>query len=116
MPQRTTRAGAFPNNPSACPWGEGCFGAYLGDDRENWRVYDATCLIESGARPGPLLIDQGSADGFLAEQLLPQNLQSACEAHGIEVQLRMQDGYDHSYYFIATFMGEHLAHHAQYLR
>ena len=103
-------------NPVSCPWGHGCFSAYLGDDRERWRAYDATCLIEAGARPGPLLVDQGSADSFLAEQLLPQNLQAACEAQGVEIELRMQEGYDHSYHFIATFIGEHLAHHAQHLR
>ncbi|MDH3712759.1 MAG: S-formylglutathione hydrolase [Gammaproteobacteria bacterium] len=103
-------------NPVACPWGEGCFSAYLGEDRDSWRAYDATCLIESGARPGPLLVDQGSADGFLTEQLRPQNLQAACDARGIDMQLRMRDGYDHSYYFIASFIGEHLAYHARYLR
>ncbi len=103
-------------NPVVCPWGEGCFSAYLGSDRARWEAYDATCLIESGARPGPLLVDQGSADGFLAEQLLPEHLQAACKTHGVDIRLRMQEGYDHSYYFIATFIGEHLAHHAEHLR
>ncbi len=99
-------------NPVACGWGQTCFGAYLGDDRETWNAYDATCLIEAGADAMPLLIDQGTADEFLAEQLYPQNLQAACRARDFPLTLRMQDGYDHSYHFIATFIGEHLAWHA----
>ena len=99
-------------NPTRCGWGETCFSAYLGDDRETWKTYDATCLIEAGAQRVPLLIDQGSADEFLAEQLYPKNLQAACTARNFPLTLRLQEGYDHSYHFISTFIGEHLAWHA----
>jgi len=103
-------------NPSVCPWGKGCFGAYLGQDRNTWRAYDATYLVEDGARIAEILIDQGTDDEFLAEQLYPQNLRAACRAQDLALTLRMQDGYDHSYHFIATFIGEHLAWHAERLR
>ncbi len=103
-------------NPVECSWGQGCFSAYLGDDREIWKAYDASCLIEAGVEATEILIDQGTADEFLAEQLYPQNLEAACRARGIPLTLRMQDGYDHSYHFIATFIGEHLAWHAEALK
>ena len=103
-------------NPINCGWGEGCFGAYLGDDRTSWEAYDATCLIEAGAEKIPLLIDQGTADEFLADQLHPEKLKQACEARGFPLELRMRDGYDHSYHFIASFIGEHLAWHAKALK
>jgi S-formylglutathione hydrolase len=103
-------------NPVNCGWGEGCFSTYLGDKREDWEVYDATCLVRGGAKAPPILIDQGTADEFLAEQLFPQNLQAACEAAGLPLTLRLQEGYDHSYHFIASFLGEHLAWHAEALR
>ena len=99
-------------NPTRCSWGETCFSAYLGNDRETWKAYDATCLIEAGAHPVPLLIDQGSADEFLAEQLYPKHLEAACRARNFPLTLRLQEGYDHSYHFISTFIGEHLAWHA----
>jgi S-formylglutathione hydrolase len=99
-------------NPMVSPWGRTCFGAYLGEDREAWRAYDATCLIEGGAPAMPLLIDQGTADEFLAEQLYPQNLEVVCRERDVPLRLRMQEGYDHSYHFIATFIGEHLSWHA----
>ena len=103
-------------HPVVSPWGEGCFGAYLGDDRRQWEAYDATCLVEAGARlaPGapPIRIDQGTADEFLAEQLYPQDLAAACARAGVALDLRMQPDYDHSYHFIASFIGEHLALHA----
>ena len=102
-------------NPTRCSWGETCFSAYLGDDRETWKAYDATCLIETGAQAVPLLIDQGSADEFLADQLYPKNLEAACTARNFPLTLRIQEGYDHSYHFIATFIGEHLAWHASAL-
>ena len=102
-------------NPTRCSWGETCFSAYLGDDREAWKAYDATCLIEAGAQPVPLLIDQGSADEFLADQLYPKHLQAACTARNFPLTLRIQEGYDHSYHFISTFIGEHLAWHARAL-
>ncbi|MDP2028509.1 MAG: S-formylglutathione hydrolase [Thiobacillus sp.] len=100
-------------NPVLSPWGKGCFGAYLGDDQKAWESWDATCLVKAGAPLPSALIDHGTADEFLAEQLFPQNLQAACTARGIPLTLRMQDGYDHSYHFIATFIGEHLAFHAR---
>jgi len=100
-------------NPVISPWGQGCFGAYLGDDKKTWEAWDATCLVNAGAPLPPALIDHGTADEFLGEQLFPQNLQAACTARGIPLRLRMQEGYDHSYHFIATFIGEHLAFHAQ---
>ncbi len=104
-------------NPVKCPWGEGCFGAYLGDDRSAWEAYDATCLVGAGARVGEILIDQGDADEFLHEgQLLPDHFQAACDAAGQSLNLRMQPGYDHSYHFIATFIAEHFDHHARFLK
>jgi S-formylglutathione hydrolase len=99
-------------HPLVSPWGEACLGAYLGDDRTTWETWDATCLVEAGAPLPPALIDQGTTDEFLAGQLFPQDLQAACTARGIPLTLRMQEGYDHSYHFIATFIGEHLAFHA----
>jgi S-formylglutathione hydrolase len=102
-------------HPAQCSWGEGCFSAYLGDDRKSWEAYDATCLVEAGAKPVPLRIDQGTADEFLAEQLCPKDLQNVCATSDFPLTLRMQNGYDHSYHFIATFIGEHLAWHAKAL-
>jgi S-formylglutathione hydrolase len=103
-------------NPIHCGWGEGCFGAYLGEDREAWRAWDATELIRDGAPPIPLLIDQGTADEFLTQQLHPAALTEVCRERGFPLTLRMQPDYDHSYHFIATFIGEHLAYHAHRLR
>jgi S-formylglutathione hydrolase len=100
-------------NPVVAPWGQGCFAAYLGEDRTAWVAYDATRLIEAGATLPPALIDHGTGDEFLAEQLFPQNLQAACAEHGQALTLRMQPDYDHSYHFIASFIGEHLAFHAE---
>lgn len=100
-------------NPVLSPWGQGCFSAYLGNDKKSWEAWDATCLVNAGAPLPPALIDHGTADEFLAEQLFPQNLQAACTAHGVPLTLRMQADYDHSYHFIASFIGEHLAFHAQ---
>jgi len=98
--------------PMSVPWGTKALTGYLGPDRAAWRRHDATALIEDGARVGEILVDQGSADTFLAEQLQPERLAQACEAAGIRLELRMQEGYDHSYYFISTFMEEHLRWHA----
>lgn len=104
-------------NPVECDWGKGCFGAYLGNDTNTWKTYDATALVESGAKVSDILIDQGTGDEFYDEkQLLPENFQAACEKTGQAVTLRMQDGYDHSYHFIATFIGEHIAYHAKALK
>jgi S-formylglutathione hydrolase len=102
--------------PSQVPWGEKALGGYLGADRAAWREYDAVALIEDGARLPELLVDQGDADNFLAEQLRPQLLEAACARAGIPLTLRVQPGYDHSYYFIATFMADHVAWHAERLK
>ena len=102
-------------SPLRCPWGEKALAGYLGEDRAAWRRYDATALIEDGARVPAILVDQGGADNFLTAQLKPELLEEACAAAGIPLTLRMQDGYDHSYYFISTFLGDHLAWHAERL-
>ncbi|MDH5424517.1 MAG: S-formylglutathione hydrolase [Gammaproteobacteria bacterium] len=104
-------------NPLNCGWGQGCFSAYLGEDTNSWKNYDATSLIEAGANVTDILIDQGTADEFYDEQqLLPENLKAACDKSGQALTLRMQDGYDHSYHFIASFIGEHIAYHAKALK
>ena len=103
-------------NPSACPWGEKAFARYLGTDRTRWLEWDACALIAGAAERLPLLVDQGEADGFLAEQLRPEALRAACTAAGHPLNLRLQPGYDHSYYFIASFIDDHLRHHAAALR
>lgn len=101
--------------PTRVPWGEKAFAAYLGGDQESWLDYDAVSLIENGARFPEFLIDQGDADDFLKEQLRPHLLEEACKAAGIGLTLRMQPGYDHSYYFISTFMTDHISWHAERL-
>ncbi len=101
--------------PGRVPWGEKALAGYLGADRAAWRAHDAVALIEDGARVPDLLVDQGDADQFLTDQLKPQLLEQACAAAGIGLTLRMQPGYDHSYYFIATFMADHLQWHADRL-
>jgi S-formylglutathione hydrolase len=101
--------------PTQVPWGEKAFSGYLGADRAGWRHYDACELIRDGARAPDILIDQGTADGFLEEQLRPELLRETCAAAGQPLTLRLQDGYDHSYYFIASFVGDHIAHHAKAL-
>lgn len=103
-------------NPLNGDWGKGCFSAYLGDSEATWKAYDATELIKSGAQVTDILIDQGLADEFYdQQQLLPENLQTACDHVGQNLTLRMHPGYDHSYHFIATFIGEHIAYHARKL-
>lgn len=102
--------------PMSCPWGENALGGYLGEDRAAWAEYDACALIEAGARVPDILVDQGAADGFLENQLMPEKLEAACRAAGQPLTLRMQEGYDHSYFFISTFMAEHLAWHGRALR
>jgi S-formylglutathione hydrolase len=102
--------------PMEVPWGEKALGGYLGADRAAWRAYDACALIADGARIDAILVDQGDADGFLAEQLKPELLRDACAAAGIDLTLRMQPGYDHSYNFISTFMADHVAWAAQRLK
>ena len=98
--------------PSRVPWGEKAFSAYLGSDREAWHAYDATELVKTAKEKLPLLIDQGYVDEFLPTQLRPELLKAAADAAGHPITLRMQPGYDHSYYFVASFIGEHVAYHA----
>ncbi|PJK08244.1 S-formylglutathione hydrolase [Lysobacteraceae bacterium NML95-0200] len=103
--------------PSQAPWGQKAFQAYLGDDRETWKAYDSVELVQNAlAARLPLLVDQGDADEFLQGQLKPELLKAACEKMGHPLTLRLQPGYDHSYYFIASFIGEHIAHHARALK
>ncbi|MDQ3618145.1 MAG: S-formylglutathione hydrolase [Pseudomonadota bacterium] len=102
--------------PSQVPWGGKAFSTYLGDDRAAWRAWDATALVAGVRERLPLLIDQGDADEFLAGQLKPELLVAACAKAGHPLELRMRPGYDHSYYFIASFIGEHIAHHARALK
>jgi S-formylglutathione hydrolase len=103
-------------SPMRCPWGEKALAGYLGPDRAAWREYDATALIaDRGWKGPPILVDQGTADGFLKDQLKPELLEEACSAAGVTLELRMRDGYDHSYFFIATFIEDHLRRHARAL-
>ncbi|MEP3655537.1 MAG: S-formylglutathione hydrolase [Litorimonas sp.] len=102
--------------PMQCPWGEKAFSSYLGSDKRAWEEYDACSLVQSGARADHILIDQGLADNFLEEQLKTHLFEQTCKAAGQNVTIRMQDGYDHSYYFISTFLGEHIAWHADHLK
>lgn len=103
-------------SPSRCPWGEKALSGYLGSDRKNWREYDATSLIEDRGWNGPtLLVDQGTQDQFLENQLKPELLIEVCKRLGVPLDLRMQQGYDHSYYFISSFIEDHLRFHAKNL-
>ena len=102
--------------PARVPWGEKAFSAYLGNDREAWKRFDASELVQSASEKLPILVDQGQADEFLDVQLKPWLLKEAADAAGYPLYLRMQPGYDHSYYFVASFIGEHIAHHAAALR
>lgn len=107
------------SSPTRCPWGEKAFTAYLGDDRAEWAKHDAALLIEGGAAHGvydDILVDQGDADSFLVEQIKPELLIAAGKASGQKVTVRMQPGYDHSYFFMASFIGDHVAFHAARLK
>lgn len=117
-PQRFRSVSAFAPivSPLNCPWGEKALTGYLGPDRAAWRAYDACALIEDGARVPDILVDQGTADSFLATQLKPELLEAACTKAGQPLTLRRQDGYDHSYFFIASFIADHLAWHAERLK
>ena len=99
-------------HPVDCPWGQKAFSGYLGTDQSQWTAWDAVELIATASERLPILVDQGEADGFLAEQLKPEALRAACAAAGHPLTLRLQPGYDHSYYFIASFIEDHLRHHA----
>jgi len=102
-------------HPSDSPWGQKALRNYLGEDRNEWVQYDATLLIGDAEEKLPLLIDQGTNDEYLSEQLKPYALEQACIANHYPLKLRMQEDYDHSYYFIATFIEDHLRHHAEAL-
>jgi S-formylglutathione hydrolase len=106
-------------SPTRCPWGEKAFSAYLGPDRDRWREHDASILMESGAASGrfdDILVDQGDADSFLAEQLKPELFTAACRSVGQRLTLRMQPGYDHSYFCVTSFIADHVAWHAARLK
>lgn len=117
-PQRFKSVSAFAPivAPSRVPWGEKAFRGYLGEDRQAWRRHDAVALIEEGARVDELLVDVGTADDFLEKELRPELLEKACSDAGIALALNRREGYDHSYYFISTFMADHLRWHAERLK
>ncbi|MFC0268669.1 S-formylglutathione hydrolase [Kushneria aurantia] len=117
QPGRYASVSAFApvTNPVDCPWGEKAFSNYLGDDRSEWAEWDACELILAGKSKQGLLVDQGEADNFLDEQLKPGHLEKACHLQGVPLELRRQPGYDHSYFFIATFIDDHLKYHAEHL-
>ncbi|MFL5270816.1 MAG: S-formylglutathione hydrolase [Anaeromyxobacteraceae bacterium] len=103
-------------SPMRCPWGEKALTGYLGPDRDAWRAYDSTALVaERGWKGPPILVDQGTKDQFLETQLHPELLQDACARAGVPLELRMQEGYDHSYFFVASFIEDHLRYHARNL-
>jgi|TARA_R110001599_G_scaffold76833_1_gene209840 S-formylglutathione hydrolase len=103
------------SNPTKCPWGQKAFTAYLGKDISTWRNYDASILMQEAVQKVPALVDQGEGDNFLAEQLKPEVLEAAAKTNDYPLELRRHDGYDHSYYFIASFIEDHLRFHAAYL-
>lgn len=102
-------------SPSQCPWGHKALGRYLGDDQAQWLAHDACHLIGQASRQLPILVDQGGSDGFLVDQLKPELLMAAATEAGYPINLRLQAGYDHSYFFVSSFMADHMAFHAQYL-
>lgn len=102
--------------PTQCPWGHKAFGHYLGDDQTDWQAHDTVELIKTASERLPLLVDQGGADNFLEEQLKPELLEAVCKQYEHPLTLRMQPGYDHSYFFIASFMQQHIEWHADKLR
>jgi len=103
-------------NPVSCPWGEKAFSGYLGEDRSRWREWDACALIAEAGEQLPILVDQGDRDDFMVNQLKPEALEAAAKAAGHPLTLRIQPGYDHSYHFIASFIDDHLRHHAEALK
>jgi len=116
-PERFRSVSAFAPicSPIRCPWGEKALGNYLGTDREMWKQYDTTELLRTAQRQLPALVDQGDADNFLESQLKTELLEKACAEASYPMTIRMQEGYDHSYFFIATFIGEHIEFHSAYL-
>lgn len=117
-PQRYSSVSAFSpiSNPVNCPWGQKALQAYLGDDRALWSVHDASMLMAAPREPIPALVDQGLADDFLTRELKPEALEAAAEASGYPLTLRRHEGYDHSYYFIASFIEDHLRFHHRHLK
>jgi len=117
-PQRYSSVSAFSpiSNPLNSPWGKKAFAAYLGNDTQSWRDYDASILMREATQQVPALVDQGEADGFMIEQLQPEHLEAAATANAYPLQLRRHEDYDHSYYFIASFIEEHLRFHADYFK
>jgi S-formylglutathione hydrolase len=103
-------------HPTQVPWGKDALGAYLGNDMEKWQQYDAVNLVQNGHKVETILVDQGTADEFLSDQLKPEALIEACEQQKINLNFRMQEGYDHSYHFISSFIGEHIAYHSNFLK
>lgn len=118
FPERFCSVSAFAPivAPSQVSWGQKALAGYLGEDRDSWRSHDAVALIESGASVDEILVDVGDADPFIEKELRPELLERACREAGIELKLRIQPGYDHSYYFISTFMADHLSWHAERLK
>ena len=118
QPERFQSVSAFApiSNPMECPWGEKAFTGYLGEDRQDWQQWDSCFLIRRSKERLPMLVDQGTEDDFMAEQLKPEALAHACTNAEYPMTLRMQPGYDHSYYFIATFMEKHVTWHAERLK
>ena len=116
-PQRYRSVSAFAPiaAPMQCPWGQKAFSRYLGSEQSTWRNYDASELVRVAQFKGSILIDQGSSDNFLVTQLMPEVFERACNEVGQALTLRLQAGYDHSYYFIATFIEDHIRHHAEVL-
>ncbi len=116
-PERYVSVSAFSpiSNPINCPWGKKALGNYLGEDRQSWLAYDASELVKAIDTHVPALVDQGAADDFLAEQLKPEALEAAAKVSAYPLKLRMHEGYDHSYFFIASFIEEHLRFHAHHL-
>lgn len=116
-PDRWTSVSAFApiSNPVSVPWGEKAFGNYLGADRKQWEAYDASLLMKAKAFPREILVDQGTSDQFLASQLHPEALEAAAKVSGQKLVLRRHEGHDHSYWFIQSFVADHLAHHAKQL-
>ena len=116
-PERFKSVSAFSpiGNPVDCPWGKKAFTAYLGEDRKTWEAYDASILMRKATSKVPALVDQGEADNFLEEQLKPETLEAAAKANGYPLELNLREGYDHSYYFIASFVEDHLQFHARHL-
>lgn len=101
--------------PTECPWGKKALSRFLGGDQKAWQQYDSCALIAKAEQHQPLLVDQGGDDTFLTEQLMPERLQQTCAEHSYPLNFRLQEGYDHSYFFVATFIGDHIAYHAKHL-